>query len=114
MSRIGDEHSLAQKSLVDPDPPSGSLPSHASEPFIPEKRTGGVFRQAHEFFVRHPYMSLMIAMVEIQIGFINAFDIFGQDDFIQNNRTQAWGLAAMAWLLTVYLLFCSVQGLRRK
>lgn len=113
MNQIGDEHNLSHTVGSDSLKFEGAE-QPLEEQKMPLARKGGVFIQAHDFFVGHPYMSLMIAMVEIQIGFINAFDIFGQDNFIDNSRGQAWGLAAAAWLLTVYLLFCAIQGLRKK
>ncbi|QQG35805.1 MAG: hypothetical protein HYS17_09895 [Micavibrio aeruginosavorus] len=74
----------------------------------------GVGRQAIDLFVRHPYLSLTLAMMEIQLGFLSAFDLLGQADFTKHGELKAWGLAIMSWLVAVCLLLLAVQGLRQK
>lgn len=82
-------------------------------PALPAAKRSPV-RQAVDLFVRHPYLSLTLAMIEIQLGFLSAFDLFGQADFTENGEIKAWGLAAMSWLVALCLLLLAVQGLRQK
>lgn len=74
----------------------------------------GLLRQSCDLFIRHPYLSLTLAMIEIQIGFLSAFDLFDQAHFTSYGAFKAWGLAAMSWLVALCLLLLAVQGLRQR